>query len=413
MAATGIEKRHARACRSREGRRCSCEPTYRASVWDRWRGERVRVTFPTEAAAKTWRHDAVTALRTGPLTVVSEGALLVADALDALIRGMEAGTVLNRSGDPYKPGTIRTYNFAVRDVLKPKLGHLRMTDVRRRDVQAVVDEMRADGVSPSRLRNNLDPLRVAFRRAIRDEVVTASPMDSLELPANRQKPRTVPSPAEVVTLLEALPDDDRALWATAFYAGLRRGELRALRWRDVDLKAGVFHVTEGWDDVEGAQAPKSQAGVRDVPILPQLRPLLVSLKLRTDRGEDALVFGQTAASPFGRETVRRRALAAWGWKLVRNPERTGPRKVWVKSRPDALEPVGLHHARHTFTSYLAAAGLPVKDAQTFAGHADVRTTLSIYTHVLGDAHALAAERVGAWLDQTSAAGQSRDSQPSV
>jgi site-specific recombinase XerC len=68
-----------------------------------------------------------------------------------------------------------------------------------------------------------------------------------------------------------------------------------------------------------------------------------------------------------------------------------------------LEPVGLHLARHTFASYPAAAGLPVKDAQTFAGHSDVRTTLSIYTHTLDDAAALAAERVGAWLDDSARA----------
>lgn len=407
--ATGITKRHARACRSRSGARCNCEPTYQANVWDRWRNERLRKTFPTEAAAKTWRHDAITALRTGPLSIVSDGPLVVADALDALIRGMEAGTVLNRSGDPYKPGTIRTYNYAVRDVLKPALGHLHMKNVRRRDVQALVDAMRAEGVSASRLRNNLDPLRVAFRRAIRDEQVAASPMDNLELPANRQRARTIPSPSEVVALLEPLPEDERALWATAFYAGLRRGELRALKWSDVDLSTGVINVQQGWDDVEGAQAPKSQAGLRGVPILPQLRPMLVALKLRTGRGGDDLVFGETASVPFARETVRQRALAAWGWKLVRNPEKTGPKKVWIKTREDALEPVGLHHARHTCTSYLAAAGLPVKDAQTFAGHSDVRTTLGIYTHVLGDAHALAAERVGAWL-QASSARQLRDSQ---
>jgi integrase len=410
--ATGITKRHARACGSRSGRRCNCEVTYQANVWDRWREERVRRTFPTEAAAKTWRHDAVTALRTGPLTVIVEDAPRLAEALDALIRGMEAGAVLNRSGDRYKPGTIRTYNFAVRDMLKPELGHLRLTDVRRRDVQKLIDKMRAEGVSPSRLRNNLDPLRVAFRRAVRDEIVAVSPMDSLELPANRQKPRSVPSPSEVVVLLEALPEEDRALWATAFYAGLRRGELRALRWADVDLAAGVFHVLHGWDDVEGSQAPKSEAGERDVPILPQLRPLLVDLKARTRRDGTALVFGKTASIPFGCETVRRRALAAWGWKLVPNPNATGAKKVWTKGRADALEPVGLHHARHTFTSYLAAAGLPMKDAQTFAGHADVRTTLSIYTHVLDDAHALAAERVGAWLEESSAR-QLRDSQATI
>ena len=55
-----------------------------------------------------------------------------------------------------------------------------------------------------------------------------------------------------------------------FYAGLRRGELRALRVRDVDLEAGTIRVERGWDDKEGEIAPKSQAGIRQVFVLDAL-----------------------------------------------------------------------------------------------------------------------------------------------
>jgi integrase len=59
---------------------------------------------------------------------------------------------------------------------------------------------------------------------------------------------------------------DRAVWATAFYAGLRRGELVALRWEDVDLATGLIRVQRGWDAVEGEVAPKGRRGKRKVPI---------------------------------------------------------------------------------------------------------------------------------------------------
>ena len=72
-------------------------------------------------------------------------------------------------------------------------------------------------------------------------------------------------------MLEALRADDRALWAMAFYAGLRYGELVALLWDDVDLATGVIHVRGGWDPVEGEIAPKSRRGRRDVPIPAVLR----------------------------------------------------------------------------------------------------------------------------------------------
>jgi integrase len=72
-------------------------------------------------------------------------------------------------------------------------------------------------------------------------------------------------------LIGALPERDRALWASALYAGLRRGELQALRWSDVDLAEGVIRVERGWDERVGPVAPKSRAGRRRVPLCKPLR----------------------------------------------------------------------------------------------------------------------------------------------
>jgi len=66
--AAGIDTRHARSCRSRgEGGRCNCTPTYQAHVFDNRGRKRIRRTFPTHAAAKMWRQDALIALRSGGL----------------------------------------------------------------------------------------------------------------------------------------------------------------------------------------------------------------------------------------------------------------------------------------------------------------------------------------------------------
>ena len=69
-------------------------------------------------------------------------------------------------------------------------------------------------------------------------------------------------------MLAAASSGDRAFWATAIYAGLRRGELLALRWEDVDLASGVIHVRRGWDTIKGEIEPKSRqaaAGCRSPP----------------------------------------------------------------------------------------------------------------------------------------------------
>ncbi len=106
-------------------------------------------------------------------------------------------------------------------------------------------------------------------------------------------------------LLAALPEKDRALWATAMYAGLRRGELMALRWGDVDLASGLIRVERAWDPKEREIIEaKSQTGRRRVPIAAVLRDELVSHKLRTGTEADALAFGRPDGRPPARSATR-------------------------------------------------------------------------------------------------------------
>ena len=109
----------------------------------------------------------------------------------------------------------------------------------------------------------------------------------------------------------------------------------------------MIHISRGWDAIEREQQVKSAAGNRRVPILEPLAGELAAHKLRTEGSSDALVFGRTAAEPFNPETIRRNALAAWGWQEVPNKETDGPRTILAKVRDDAQQPITLHEARHT------------------------------------------------------------------
>lgn len=170
----GIDIRHARSCRSRGGGgRCNCKPTYQAHVFDNRTGKRTRKTFPTEAAAKTWRQDAVIALRTGGLAPSRTPTLT--EALDDLIEGMTSGRILDRTGKPYKPATVRSYAIASEKYLKPRLGQWRLSELRRRDVQDVVDALRTEGLAASTIHNKIDPLRVLYRRALQRDEAIADP----------------------------------------------------------------------------------------------------------------------------------------------------------------------------------------------------------------------------------------------
>jgi integrase len=389
MMSAGIEVRHQRSCRSHEGGRCNCRRGYRVRVWDP-REQRLHVqTFADPVAAKTWRDDTSQRVRAGTMRV--DSSTTIAQAAEALIAGMNDGTVLDRTGRPYKPSTRRGYARDLRNDVVPTLGGLRLTDVRRRDIQALVDALRAR-YSPSSVHNKLDPLRVIFRRALRDDVIAHDPTVGLEMPSVRGRRDKIASPTQAAALIAALPDPERALWCAALYGGLRIGELRALRWSDVDLPANLIRIRSGWDEVEGAIDPKSRAGTRPVPLAGEVRRALLAHKLATGRDGEDLVFGRTATEPFVRTTVRSRALRAWGWRQVRNPQSGGKKTTWTKSRDDALDPLTPHEARHCAVSYMIAAGMNPKQISVYIGHGDVRQTWNRYGHLMpGDEHTAVAQ----------------------
>jgi integrase len=273
--------------------------------------------------------------------------------------------------------------------------------------QALVDGLSARGLSASSVRNVLNPLQVICRRAIHAGAISVDPTAGLMLPKSRGKRDRIVSPEYAQLLIEALPEEDRALWATAFYAGLRIGEIRALRWSDVDLSGSLLHVRRGWDEYNGSQDPKSEAGARKVPIAEPLRRELAAHGLRTGRTGDDLVFGRIGSRPFVRSTVRARALTAWGWKQEPAPDggrqKDGRRKlVWVKDREDALDPVTPHEARHCAASYLIAAGLNAKELSVYIGHSDIRTTYNRYGHLMPGGEVAAAKRLTAFLERVPA-----------
>jgi integrase len=178
-------------------------------------------------------------------------------------------------------------------------------------------------------------------------------------------------------LIAALRPEDRGLWGCAFYAGLRRGELRALLWRDVDLADGLIRVERSMSGHGETGEPKSRAGRRGVPIVAALRDLLVEHKLVTrDAG---LVFGSSAAQPFTPTAVRKRALTAW--------------------RLAGLEPIGLHECRHTFASLLIAAGVNAKAITAYLGHASIQTTFDLYGHLMPGNEDEAVALVDAYLER--------------
>ena len=380
----GVRIRHSRSCQARDGGACECSPSFEAAAYAKRDGKKIRKSFGSVAEARKWRTAMLKLAHDGGLRAPS--ATTFREAAELWLAEARVGAIRTKSGDRYKPSALRGYEQALRIRLLPSLGAHRLSDLTRSDLQRLVSGWQEAGLSPSSIRNTINAVRAIYRSAdlLVDGAIPASPTLGLRLPAVRGRRERIASPDEATRLLQALPAKDRALWATALYAGLRLGELRALDWEHVDLAAGTITVERSYDPKAGYVEPKSRAGRRRVPVPSVLREALIHHKLLTSRAT-GLVFGRSAEAPFGPSSVNLRAARAWS--------------------EAGLESIGLHECRHTCASYFIAAGINAKTLSTFLGHASITTTLDRYGHLFPGSEAEAAGLLDAYLARADSASR--------
>lgn len=387
--APGVVTRHSRACRSRDltpeqrdqpglvAKACNCDPTYEAWVYSKRDEKKIRRSFETMAAAKGWRIDALKQVRDRRLRAPSPRTLR--EETEAWLAGARSGEIRNKREQPYKPGVVREYERSLRLRVLPDLGDRKLADIDLADLLELKEHMQGTGCSGSTIRNAFVPLQAIYRRARRNGVVAVNPTVDLGLPTAGKRDRAA-APEQAADLLDALPVLERAIHATAFYAGLRRGEIRGLRVSDVLLDENMISVERGWDIVDGPIAPKSQASTRRVFLLPTLRPHLEPLV--AGRVADALVFGYADAVPFEPRAVSRKAERAWD--------------AADRERDEALVRFTLHEARHSFSTWMDHAGVSPDRADRYMGHSS-GSVASRYRHLLAAQMTEDARRVDEYL----------------
>jgi integrase len=372
----GIELRHQRRCRTNDGQGCSDTPTYRAQVWSPGDRKPIRKTFASLKEARIWRQESQAALRKGTMRAPSPRTLN--EAAQDWLTAAQAGLVRTRSGDPYKPSAMRAYRQALRHRVLPKLGSKRLTAISPLMLQDIADGLSAEGLSASSVRNTILPLCAIYRRAHSRGEVALNPTLKLSLPAVRGRRDRIAAPPEATALHDALPSTERAIYATALYAGLRLGELQALTWTEIDLERNLINVERSWDRHSGFVAPKSRSGSRRVPITATLRRELLNHRLRQGKGGHGFVFpNHHDRGPFNPSTITLHAKAAWA--------------------AASLTPIGLHECRHSYAAYMIAAGVNTKALSTYMGHASITITLDRYGHLLPGNENEAATLLDQWL----------------
>jgi integrase len=279
----------------------------------------------------------------------------------------------------YKHSTQKNHRHILEKHLLPRFGDKPIVGVTRQEIQAFVAQLNQAGYAPKTIDHIHDVLSALLRTAVKWGHVHDNPARGVDLPALRTvRPKWVLTSQQAAELLDVLPPLGRTMAGLAMLSGLRRGELFALRWADIDNESRCLTVRQAV--CEGRfDTPKTEAGVRQIPLSDAALRLVTGWKARAKSLKpDALVFSTWTGKPISPNNVARQQIFP------------------------ACEALGLRRAtwltfRRTYSSWAHEEGVPGKVVAQLMGHAKVDTTLNVYTQVVDGALRTAVDKIGSGL----------------
>jgi integrase len=291
-----------------------------------------------------------------------------------------------------KDTTRVAHRYCMRAYLVPHIGDIPLDVLSADHVEDLRDALEARGtLSPASIHGIAAVLRAALNTAIKRQLIAVNPVTQVEWPTVPHKEATYLKPDEVVRLLEAVADDrDGIVFRVALLGGMRRGELCALRWEDVDWESGELDVRKQfvWHEGVWKLTDTKTSNVRHV----SLDPDTVTALRRHQKTQLAERLAAGSAWQEGNFVFARPD----GTHL--NPKGISYRFKQVAEQVGVEQKIrGLHAARHTSATLDLLAGTDVKVISRNLGHRRTQTTQETYQHVLRDMQTEAAEARAALL----------------
>ena len=259
--------------------------------------------------------------------------------------------------------TVEGYATCINKHIHPALGQIRLTDLQPMHLQTLYATLLEAGLSKRSVELVHAVLRASLKDALRMQIVQRSVADAVKPPRPERSRMTALTPQELNELLEAAAASPIAdIIVLAAYTGMRRGEILALQWSDVDMGQEVIYVQRNLVRTGGktiVKSPKTKRSNRPIPLEPEALEMLAK---RRKTGVDGWVFARADGRPLDPSWVthRFRAVAqAAGFPNLR-----------------------FHDLRHTFASILLARGVQPPVVQELLGHESITTTINTYTHVI-------------------------------
>lgn len=305
--------------------------------------------------------------------------LLLADWLDHWYQGYKKQNL--------RPNTQMSYERRIYQHIIPALGQLRLDKLTTGDIQTFYTDLKktgrllrtelyGDGLSDQTIRGIHTTLHAALDKAVEENLIFRNPADTCRLPSAKPREMKVLEPEEIQRLLiQAREDGCYELLLLELSTGLRRGEICALQWDDLNMNTGALQVERQVHRIRGELAvspPKTKAGRRTV-LLPL--PVLNVLKAYRTSCSSRWMFPSPVKedSPMDPAAVRKRLST-------------------ILKRADCKS-LRFHDLRHTFATASLEHGMDIKTLSTVIGHVSSSTTLNIYAHVTDEMQRTAAAKI--------------------
>lgn len=302
-----------------------------------------------------------------------------------------------------KDSTFQNYIYMYDTFVRATFGNRKLTKVKKSDVRAFYNTLSDQrGLKISTIGGLHNVLHQVFDIAVDDDLIRKNPTEKvmhefkLALGDDSEKRRALTLCQQTIFLNYLLDTPKYRHWYPIFFTmlhtGMRVGEITGLCWRDVDMDAGVIHITHTlvYYDHGGKHgsyysinSPKTKAGKRDIPMTSGvLEALQMEKEYQREAeiesishidGYDNFVFVNRFGQVLGQGAVNkalRRIIRDCNLEILDRHKGDG--------EPELLPDFSSHHLRHSFATTAVEAGLGVRTVQELLGHADISTTLGIY-----------------------------------
>lgn len=292
--------------------------------------------------------------------------------------------------DKIAPRTMENYNYCLESRILPVFGHLKLEDISHVYINNFFENLKKDNLASATIQKYYNVINSIFNLAIKNELIKKNPMEKVDRPTVKHREGSVYNSNELRDLFQLLNKEENKQMALivkmALITGMRKSELLALQWEDIDFKSNTIFVrhslTYTKENGYELKEPKTKNSIRKIAPPKKFMEELEKHKQKKEKerslaeelwagGKYNFVFCTDLGKPFYPNVPNR-----W-WKRFLN--RTGFKKI------------RFHDLRHTAATNLINKGANIHSISKRLGHANISTTMNIYGHYLEEADQKIAE----------------------